>query len=582
MIRYNYTCKKNILMLIAMLKKRNIKKVIVSPGTTNVMFVMSIQQDSWFEIYSAADERSAAYMACGMAAESGEPVVISCTGATASRNYMPGLTEAFYRKLPIVVVTSMSDSSITGQLMPQIIDRSVLPNDIVVESVELPEIKDSNDEQKCVLRINKVFNALLLNGGGPIHINLTADFSYDFSITELPSIRNINVYGMYDEFPRINKEARLGIFIGAHREWTAEQVELIDKFCDAYNAVVFCDHSSNYHGRYAVNYSLVAGQEQINRNNITVDLVIDLGSVSGDYYLMPVKESWRVSEEYELRDRFKKLTKQFVMKEEFFFKYYVNCEEESQKKTEASYYNDCQKKYEDILNKIPELPFSNLWVAQNLCDKMPKNSVIHFGILNSLRSWNFFRLDKSICASSNVGGFGIDGGLSTLIGASLVHPDKLYFGVIGDLAFFYDMNSLGNRHIGKNLRILLVNNGIGTEFKNYSHPASLFEEDANKYIAASGHYGDKSSDLVKHYAQDLGFTYLHADSKESFYENYEMFISPSIQEKPIIFEVFTDSEDESHALEMIRNIVTDNVLKHRIKKIVGVQNIQKIKDIIKK
>lgn len=47
-------------------------------------------QDSWFEMYSSVDERSAAYMACGMAAESGEVVVLSCTGATASRNYVSG------------------------------------------------------------------------------------------------------------------------------------------------------------------------------------------------------------------------------------------------------------------------------------------------------------------------------------------------------------------------------------------------------------------------------------------------------------------------------------------------------------
>ena len=60
------------------------------------------------------DERSAAYIACGMAEESGEPVVLSCTGATASRNYMPGLTEAFYRKLPVLAITSSQDISKIG------------------------------------------------------------------------------------------------------------------------------------------------------------------------------------------------------------------------------------------------------------------------------------------------------------------------------------------------------------------------------------------------------------------------------------------------------------------------------------
>ena len=93
-----YTSERNAQIVIALLKANNIRKIIVSPGATNITFVASIQQDPYFEIYSSVDERSAAYMACGLAAESGEPVVLSCTGATASRNYLPGLTEAFYRR----------------------------------------------------------------------------------------------------------------------------------------------------------------------------------------------------------------------------------------------------------------------------------------------------------------------------------------------------------------------------------------------------------------------------------------------------------------------------------------------------
>ena len=91
-----YTNEKNIQMLIYLLKVNDIKKIIVNPGTMNMSFVASVQNDDFFEMYSCVDERSACYMACGLAAESGDPVVLTCTGATASRNYMPGLTEAFY------------------------------------------------------------------------------------------------------------------------------------------------------------------------------------------------------------------------------------------------------------------------------------------------------------------------------------------------------------------------------------------------------------------------------------------------------------------------------------------------------
>ena len=99
-----YTDERNVQILIALLKKHGTKHIVASPGSTNVTFVGSVQQDSFFEIYSCVDERSAAYMACGLAAEIMQPVVLSCTGATASRNYFPALTEAYYRKLPIYLL----------------------------------------------------------------------------------------------------------------------------------------------------------------------------------------------------------------------------------------------------------------------------------------------------------------------------------------------------------------------------------------------------------------------------------------------------------------------------------------------
>lgn len=97
---FYYVNEDNHLILISLLKQYGIRKIIASPGGTNITFVGSVQNDPFFQIYSCIDERSAAYMACGMAEETGEPVIISCTGATSSRNYMPALTEAYYRKLP--------------------------------------------------------------------------------------------------------------------------------------------------------------------------------------------------------------------------------------------------------------------------------------------------------------------------------------------------------------------------------------------------------------------------------------------------------------------------------------------------
>lgn len=101
-----YTSDTAARVVLSLLKQYGIKKIVVSPGSTNAPISMTVQSDPWFEVYSVVDERSAAYFATGLAYESGEPVVISCTGATASRNYLPALTEAYYRNLPVIALTS--------------------------------------------------------------------------------------------------------------------------------------------------------------------------------------------------------------------------------------------------------------------------------------------------------------------------------------------------------------------------------------------------------------------------------------------------------------------------------------------
>ena len=186
-----YSSERSVQLLISLLKQHGIKKIVASPGTTNLSFVASLQQDEWFEVYSSVDERSAAYLACGMAEESGEPVVLSCTGATASRNYIPGLTEAYYRKLPVLAVTSTQDISRIGHHIAQVIDRRVIQNDIALLSEYIPATDDSVKEWSNTVRINCALLELRHRGGGPVHLNMETTYSRDYSVRELPQARMI-------------------------------------------------------------------------------------------------------------------------------------------------------------------------------------------------------------------------------------------------------------------------------------------------------------------------------------------------------------------------------------------------------
>lgn len=578
----NYSSARSVQIILALMKENGIKKIILSPGSSNIPLAASVQQDPFFELYSAPDERSAAYMACGLAAESQEVVALSCTGATAGRNYLPGLTEAFYRQLPILVITSMVDS-LTGVLMPQVVNRNSSPKDAVKLSVEIGVISTPEEEKACVLKTNQAIQELFHHGAGPVHINLRSTYMCDtFSTTQLPHVRKVTRFSYHSALPDLPK-GKIAIFVGAHQRWSDDLTHAVERFCDKYNAVVFCDHTSNYPGKNQVLFSLACSQ--INSPvSFCPDLLIHIGTISGDYpsYQVAKKaEVWRVAQDGRMSDLFQKLTAVFEMDESFFFAHYAQADLPDQT---SGYYESCRQYDAALREKLPELPFSNIWMASQLCHRIPENAVIHFGILNSLRSWNLFPLAQTIECYSNTGGFGIDGCLSTLLGGSLATPDKLHFCFCGDLAFFYDLNSLGNRHVGKNLRILLINNGLGTEFKHYSNPGSLFGRDADAYIAAGGHYGKQSRELVKHYAEDLGFRYLSASDAAEFRQNADEFVAPQADSRSIVFECFTESQAESDALQRIKKL-NDNIssrLKTTAKQILGKKGIHCIRQILQK
>ncbi len=583
-----YTTERNIQILISLLKAHNVKKVIASPGTTNISFVESIRNDDFFEIFSCVDERSAAYLACGLASDTKEPVVITCTGATASRNYFSGLTEAYYRKLPIIAITATQHLGRIGQNIAQTIDRYEQPNDTVKLSVQLQSVYTDEDAWACNVNVNKAILETRRNGGGPVHINMVTTYSNDFSAKKLPRERVIKRIQNNDIFPDIINN-KVAIFVGNHEVWSKELTKSVDEFCEKYNGVVICDHTSNYNGKYKILANLICNQDKYKSPLMDIDLLIDIGNVSGAYMNIKPKEVWRINPDGEVRDQFKKLKYVFQIDElQFFEKYNHNIIKE---KISEDYYKAWFDEREKISKKIDDekLPFSNIWMAKNTINLIPDNSKVHLAILNSLRSWNYFdnKNNNNVQFFCNTGGFGIDGVMSSMIGASYANPNQIIYGIIGDLAFFYDINSLGLRNIANNLRIILINNGCGTEFHNYNHRAMVASKNVGEFTAADGHNGNKSNTLVKDYAENLGFKYISANNKKEYLDNINEFFSNECS-KSIIFEVFTNSNDESEALKIINSLIVDEKyvkkkeIKNRIKKFIGMNNIQKIKNIIKK
>lgn len=586
---FHYTSETHVQMLISLLKANGISKIVASPGAQIVEFIASVQQDPFFEIFSCVDERSAAYMACGISAETNEPVVIICTEATASRNYFSALTEAYHRKLPILAITCLHSYAKIGHLHPQVINRDGAPSDSIKWNADIPLVTDNDTKWQTNIIINEALLELNHHGRGPVHLNLPSSKVYNLSVTTLPEFRCIKRYECKDQLPDM-PTGRIAVFIGSHPLWSEEETKALEAFCEAHDAVVFCDHTSQYKGKYAVHTSLMGAQSYTYDILTKIDTLIHIGEETGDTFTMnslKVNQVYRVSEDGKIRDTFKKLTAVFEMPEHDFFAFYAKSGTGTGEL--KKYIESYEKDKAALLELVPELPFSNLYIASKVGPVLPQNSLIHVGLSNSIRAWLFFDIPHNVRLNSNVGCRGIDGCVSAMIGASLVNKDQLVFGVFGDLTFFYDMNALGNRHIGQNLRIMLINNSGGNIFKHNEHQAhkKIGNEAVNIYVAAGGHFGNKSPDLIRHYAEDLGFEYISASDKTEFSKNLEKFIDPHIGDRSIIFEVFTNDEDEIEAFTTIKNLQVDTKVKAKGKAIeyarnmLGTDGINAIKKLIK-
>lgn len=559
-----YTDEVNTLVLISLLKAHGIKKVIASPGTTNISFVGSIQFDPYFEIYSAVDERAAAFMACGLAEETNEPVVLTCTGATASRNYIPGLTEAYYRHLPVLAITSTQHGGRIGNYVAQVIDRSEQFSDMVKKSYQIQTVRCEEDKQYAITAINEAILELCHGEKGPVHINLFTTYSNNFITRELPNYRVIHRV-KHEGFPEIPK-GNIGVFVGAHEKFTEAETEAIDEFCKTNNAIVICDQISNYRGKYRFLANFINSQGR-DLGTRKFDLIIYIGYVHGAYLNFSGKETWRVNKDGVIRDPYRNLTYVFEMEEREFFKHYIG---KSENNTIIKVCNDTAKR---LREKMPELPFSNMWIAMETAKYIPENSVLHLSILNTLRIWNYFETPSSVLCYSNSGGYGIDGCVSSFIGSAIANKNIEHFMIVGDLSFFYDLDALFNE-IPANVHFMLINNGVGTEFKNYNHRAAYFGADADKFIAAKGHNGYKNPDVVRNICNNFGIQYLSASTKEEFAECKNRWLTKG--NAPILMEIFTTDKDESDALMLMNSIEKDTSMKSILKRSAVGKFIKKI------
>src|SRR5699024_10426701 len=95
----------------------------ISPGSRSTALALTMTEHPLFQEWVIIDERSAAYFALGMAKEKGEPVALLCTSGTAAANYYPAIIEAYYSRVPLIVLTADRPHELRDNGAPQAINQ---------------------------------------------------------------------------------------------------------------------------------------------------------------------------------------------------------------------------------------------------------------------------------------------------------------------------------------------------------------------------------------------------------------------------------------------------------------------------
>ena len=167
-----YTSRKYTARLMAdALYEYGVRDVVVSPGSRNTPLILALEATELLRKHIVIDERSAAFVALGMSLQSGRPVACICTSGSAVLNYGPAVAEAFYRCVPLIVISADRPLEWIDQDDSQTLHQHRVLDNIVKASYDI-----AVDEATTAGYVSRILNDALTMAisrrRGPVHINM--------------------------------------------------------------------------------------------------------------------------------------------------------------------------------------------------------------------------------------------------------------------------------------------------------------------------------------------------------------------------------------------------------------------------
>ncbi len=472
--------KKNISLLANLFVKSGLENIIISPGSRNAPIVVSFANNPMVKAYSIVDERSAAYIALGMSIQTGITTAISCTSGSAVLNYAPAIAEAFYQKVPLLIITADRPSYLIDVGDGQTIRQKDVFSNYIKASYELPlELKTDKDISLAEDIINEALAVCRYPEPGPVHINVPFDEPI-YGTAEKEVEGTIQTTEVKSSVPTVETEelaisinnSQKVMFIAGQNDSHSELSLILDSISSKRNIVVLSETTSNLCGNRFIDTidNVVSTISPDESEDFKPDILISFG---GQVVSKMIKRFLRnnkpeqhihISKSGEQLDTYLCLSKSHTCDPFDFLSHLSGLLMDSKSNYSEIWQNRKRYTSEKRDQYLSNIEYCDLKVFQLIIQSIPDESVIHLGNSTPVRYSQLFGSKKCLNYQSNRGVSGIDGQVSTALGYSL-YSNKLNILITGDLGFLYDSNGLMNHYYPPNLKIIVINNQGGGIFR---------------------------------------------------------------------------------------------------------------------
>lgn len=535
-----------------------IQYVVLSPGSRNAPFAIAFDAHPDIETLVVHDERAAAFVALGLAQETQKPVALCCTSGSACLNYYPALAEAYYRNIPLLVLTADRPAEWINQGDGQtIVQREVFKNHAHAY-LELDESGfQLNNELESQLQ--QTLEHLHARWKGPIHINVGLNEPL-YQQAALQTFENYQpsaekTQSQLPDFSLLNGK-KIMVLVGQMAP-NAKFEQALARFAAQSNVVVLVENTSNIQNE-RFNACIDRSLNGLDTENpdFHPEVLISFGgavvSKRIKAYLRKYKAAfhWRVAPDFPEMDTFRLNTTFLNIPETDFMQ---ALEKESLNLNTTNYNGkwkaiDYLAKDKQALFETPTTILTDYDVFSVFFELIEGPAVLHMANSSVVRYTQLFDPVTSLRYESNRGTSGIDGSVSTAVGAALASPDTQHYLICGDISLIYDSNAFWTKPFPKNLKIVVIQNKGGGIFQIIPGPASspLREQ----YFEAT--HQTSPAAVIRGY----GFEVLECYAKSEILQNLAHFLDAK---NPIqILQIETAQDENAVVLEHFFKFLNTN------------------------